>query len=136
MNAPTSTTNEYLLLFRGQDWDREMSPAKTQEVLDRAMAWYQSIDTRGKVRGTNALERVGSIVTGKNGQIVTDGPFAESKEAIGGYLLIEASSLEEAVAIAKTCPTLEYGIAVEVRPTLSECPISTRLRARQVEAIA
>ena len=55
-----------------------------------------------------------------------DGPFAESKEAVGGYLVLQADSLNEAVEIARSMPTLRYGISVEVRPILAECPIFQR----------
>jgi len=57
---------------------------------------------------------------------VVDGPFAESKESVGGYLLLQADNLDEAVEIARSNPVLKYGITVEVRPVLAECPISQR----------
>jgi hypothetical protein len=53
---------------------------------------------------------------------MADGPFAESKEAIGGYFLLQVSDLEEAVEIAKECPALEHGVDVEVRQIVQECP--------------
>jgi hypothetical protein len=65
-------------------------------------------------RGESPLEHKGKIVAGKNA--VTDGPFAESKEAIAGFFIIEAESFEEAVEAAKGCPGLDYGQTVEVRP--------------------
>jgi hypothetical protein len=64
------------------------------------------------------LEHNGKIVAGRNA--VTDGPFAESKEAIAGFFIIQADSLEEAVEIAKNCPGLDYGQTVEVRAIASE----------------
>jgi hypothetical protein len=68
------------------------------------------------------------IISGKNGRVVSDGPFAESKEAIGGYFLLAVDSLEEAVAIAQTSPALEYGTKIEVRPIADECPMMARAR--------
>ena len=56
--------------------------------------------------------------------MVADGPFAESKEAIGGYFLLKVDSLDEAVAIAQECPGLPYGAKVEVRPVMAQCPLS------------
>jgi len=56
--------------------------------------------------------------------VVADGPFAESKEAIGGYFLLKVDSLDEAVAIAQECPGLPYGAKVEVRPVMARCPLS------------
>jgi hypothetical protein len=55
---------------------------------------------------------------------VADGPFAESKEAIGGYFLLKVDSMDEAVSIAQQCPGLPHGAKVEVRPVLAECPLS------------
>ncbi len=98
------------------------------------MAWFEALDREGKVKASQALDGMGCVVSGNKGRALTDGPFAESKEVIGGYLLLRAASLDEAIAIAQTCPTLEYGISVEVRPTLLECPVGKRLRERQLEA--
>jgi hypothetical protein len=61
---------------------------------------------------------------GKNGRVVADGPFAESKEAIGGYFLLKVATMDEAVAIAQQCPGLPHGAKVEVRPIMGQCPIS------------
>jgi len=69
-----------------------------------------------KDRG-HPLERDGKFVNGKK-KTVTDGPFTESKDLIGGYTLIEASDLAQAAEIAKGCPILEAGGAVEVRPVM------------------
>ena len=74
------------------------------------------------------LEPEGKVVSGKNGRVVADGPFAESKEAIGGYFLLRVNTLDEAVAIAKACPGLPYGAVVEVRQVAEECPLVERLR--------
>ena len=63
---------------------------------------------------------------------MADGPFAESKEAIGGYFLLQVDDMDEAVEIAKQCPGLAYGIDVEVRPVAEECAA----RARVNEALA
>ncbi|MGZ8920876.1 MAG: YciI family protein, partial [Limisphaerales bacterium] len=62
------------------------------------------------------------------GRTVSDGPFAESKEAIGGYFMLDVESIEEAIEIAKQCPTLEYGAKVEVRPVAPECAVMHRAK--------
>jgi hypothetical protein len=64
----------------------------------------------------------GKIVSGKKGHTVVDGPFVESKEAIGGYFLLQVESEEEAIEIARHCPGLEHGVQVEVRPLVEFCP--------------
>lgn len=93
-----------------------------QEVWDRIMAAHQKFGTdNGKaLRGGNALQPTGtatSIRAGAGDAAVTDGPFVETKEALGGYYLIEAPDLDAAIAIAKQCPA-EFG-GVEVRPVMT-----------------
>jgi hypothetical protein len=63
------------------------------------------------------LERTGRLVKGKD-KTVTDGPFAEAKDIVGGYTLIEASDLDQAVELSKGCPIFEVEGAVEVRPVM------------------
>ena len=128
MSAQT-TKSEYMLLFRGNDWHKGLSPEEMQEVASQWMAWFNRLTAQGKAKAGNPLEREGKIVSGKNGRVVADGPFAESKEAIGGYFLLQVNSLDEAVAIAKDCPGLAYGAVVEVRPVAEECPIAEEARA-------
>jgi hypothetical protein len=65
---------------------------------------------------------------------VADGPFAESKEAIGGYFMLQVGTLDEAVAIAKGCPGLPYGSRVEVRPVAATCPLVAEAQAAEVLA--
>jgi hypothetical protein len=116
------TQNEYLLLFRGTDWHKGLSPEQIQTVMNQWKGWYDRLTQEGKVKGGHPLEKEGKIVSGKKGRVVADGPFAEAKEAIGGYFLLQASDLDEAVAIAKECPGLEFGALVEVRPIAEVCP--------------
>ena len=130
------STSEYLLLFRGSQWDKGLSPEQLQKTVDQFMAWFEHLKQQGKVKTGQPLERTGKIVSGKNGRTVADGPFAESKEAIGGYFLLQVDSLDEAVAIAKQCPILEYGSTVEVRPVADECAQSTRLKEEVAHASA
>src|SRR5437763_8243380 len=101
-------TSEYLLLFRGSSWEKGLSPEQMQNAAGKFMAWFERLKLEGKCKGGQPLERSGKIVSGKSGRTVSDGPFAESKEAIGGYFLLDVSGLEEAVALAQGCPGLEY----------------------------
>jgi hypothetical protein len=121
-----TTTGEYLLLFRGPHWDRGLSQQELQAAMDKVMAWFEGLNQRGKTKAAQPLGAQGRIISGTNGQLVVDGPFAESKEAVGGYLMLQADNLNEAVEIARSMPTLKYGISVEVRPILAECPIFQR----------
>ena len=116
------TQNEYMIMFRGTGWHKGLSLEEMQKVVGQMMAWAKDLTERGLTTGGRPLADEGKVVSGKNGRIVADGPFAESKEAIGGYFLLSVNTIEEAVAIAKQCPLLAYGVEVEVRQALEECP--------------
>jgi hypothetical protein len=129
-------TNSYMLIFRGNDWHRGLSPDEMQTVSAQWMAWFKRLTEQGKAIAGNPLEPKGKIVSGKNGKIVADGPFAESKEAIGGYFLLKVGSLEEAVAIAQECPGLPHGAKIEVRPVAGVCPMSEEAHVANGAALA
>jgi hypothetical protein len=114
----------YMLIFRGTNWHNGLSAEETQQVVGQWMDWFANLSDQGKVTGGNPLESTGKIVSGKGGRVVADGPFAESKEAIGGYFMLNVENMDEAVAIAQGCPGLSYGVKVEVRPVMERCPIS------------
>src|SRR5580692_6335891 len=99
-----SKNNGYMLVFRGTDWSKGLSPEQMQQVGGEWLAWFKRLTDQGKVTAGNPLEPQGRIVSGKGGRIVADGPFAESKEAIGGYFLLQVDSMDEAVVIAQGCP--------------------------------
>lgn len=126
----TSSNNGFLLIFRSMDWYQGLSPEQMQQVADNWMAWFNRLKDDGKCAGGNPLERESKIVSGKN-KVVSDGPFAESKETIGGYFLLTVGSLDEAVAIAQQCPGLPYGIRVEVRPIAPQCPMVEELESKE-----
>jgi hypothetical protein len=110
-----TTASGHLLLFRGTDRDRVLSPEEIQEVMSRWRTWFDRLTQQGKAKAGQPLTNQGKIVSGKKGRSVADGPFAESKEAIAGYIFLQVADLNEAVEIAKECPGLEYGMSVEVR---------------------
>jgi hypothetical protein len=120
-----------MLIFRGTDWYKGLSPEQMQQVADNWMAWFNRLKNEGTATAGNPLEPQGKIVAGKNGRVVSDGPFAESKETIGGYFLLKVNTLDEAVAIAQQCPGLPYGIRVEVRPVATECPLVQEVESKE-----
>jgi hypothetical protein len=120
----TQMKNGYMLIFRGNDWHKGLSPEEMQRVANDWMAWFKRLTEQGKAVAGNPLAPEGKIVSGKNGRVVADGPFAESKEAIGGYFLLKVDSLDEAVAIAQQCPGLPHGAKIEVRPVMEQCPLT------------
>jgi hypothetical protein len=109
--------SEYLLLFRGGDAariDEQKSPEQWQAHMQKWMKWMGELTEQGKFVGAQPLNEVGKVVTGTK-KVVTDGPFAEGKEMVGGYLICKAGTLEEAVQLSKGCPILEHDGIVEVR---------------------
>jgi hypothetical protein len=124
----TQYENGHMLLFSSSEWYKELSHDEIQKVISQTKAWFDRLSARGKVKAGQALARKGAIVSGKNGRFVSDGPFAESKEAIGGYLVLDVETLEEAIAIARTNPGLAYGTSIEIRPVTDECPLHTWAR--------
>ena len=127
------TTSEYMLLFRGTNWHEGLSPAEIQRVMTQWRGWFDGLQAAGKAKSGLPLMNEGKVVTGADGRFVVDGPFAESKEAIGGFFLIEAANLDEAVAIARQCPGLKHGAVVEVRPVAEECDMAQAARKAETE---
>ncbi|WP_394834387.1 YciI family protein [Pendulispora rubella] len=104
--------SEYLVLSRGR-WDEDKSPHEIQGAIDAFYAWHERAVREGRMRAGQRLGVERRLVS-KQG--VNDGPFAETKEVIGGYWFILASSLEEACALAAENPCLACGLTFEVRP--------------------
>jgi hypothetical protein len=124
-----------MMFFRSDECYEELSYDEIRNLINQNHAWIDELIAQGKAKPGHALERKGATVSGKNGRIISDGPFAESKEAIGGYLILNVETLEEAIAIAKSNPSLTYGGSIEVRPVAEECPLDVRARelAREQE---
>ncbi len=104
------------LLYNGPDDFDNISPEDMQGVIERYKAWGDSLEKAGKLVGSNKLvDEEGRVMRGRGGNItITDGPFSETKELIGGYFAVNAASYEEAVELAKGCPHLDYG-TLEIR---------------------
>lgn len=135
--STTPPISEYMLLFHDNSWSKGLSPDQIQKVLGQFMAWFENLKETGKVKAGQPLEPEGKIISGRSGAgaHVSDGPFAESKEAIGGYFLLTVDSMEEAVAIARECPILNYGSTVEVRPVAERCPVARQLEMVELAAV-
>ena len=107
---------DYLLLFRGGEGaSDQQSPEKWQAHMQKWMLWMSGLTEKGVFVGAQPLTSKGKTVTGSK-KVVSDGPFMEGKEMIGGYLICKADSFDEAVTISKDCPILEFeNGTVEVR---------------------
>lgn len=134
MIAPIKS--DYLLLFRGTDWDKGLSPEEIQKVMHQLMGWFEGLHRQGRIKAGQPLSEEGRTVSNHKGRTVADGPFAESKEAVGGYLIVQAVDLDEAVAVAKGYPCLDCGASVEVRPVAGECPTFQRVKEQLAHAAA
>ena len=109
---------QFLYLFRGGDAMDHLSPEEMQAHMEKWKTWMGGLAEEGKLAGGLPLAKGGSQVT-NSGSMVTDGPFAEGKEVVGGYLIVNAEDLAGAVAISKGCPILESDSAnIEVREIL------------------
>jgi hypothetical protein len=108
--------SEFLYLYRGGS--RPTSPDEGQKMMQKWVAWMKDLSARGHIKdGGHPLEpTTGKVVHGNKS--VTDGPFAEAKDLIGGYTLVEAKDLAHAAELAQGCPILERGGVVEVRPVM------------------
>jgi hypothetical protein len=105
--------SEYLVICRGQ-WDQTASREQLAKVIDEFYIWLDQLVDEGKMKRGQRLTYEGKTV-GRRNQI-TDGPFGESKEVIGGFWFVAANSLDEAAQIAAGNPCLDYGLSLEIRP--------------------
>ncbi|GAB3907643.1 hypothetical protein GCM10028803_41750 [Larkinella knui] len=107
--------DEFILIFRHEDASGRVSPEQMQTWMKQTMDWIGGIAAQNKYSGGNGLPFQDARVVRPN-NVVTNGPFGEIKETIGGYTIVKADSLDEAVEFAKGCPVLQgEGNSVEVR---------------------
>jgi hypothetical protein len=103
----------FMLLFRGGSDAVQMSPEESQQHMQKWFAWIEELQQKGIYTSGEALIPGGKTVS--KDALVTDGPFAESKEIVGGFFVVKAGNLDEAAEIAKKCPDLPLNGTVEVR---------------------
>ncbi len=107
--------DEYILIFRHEDGNKVASPEQIQVWMKQTMDWIGGIAARNKFVSGNGLPFDGAKVVHHKG-VVTNGPFGEIKETIGGFIIVKADSADEAAEFAKGCPVLQgEGNTVEVR---------------------
>ena len=106
---------KFMMLFHSEKKVTEQgpSPEEMQAMVKQWQDWIGGIAAQGKFVASDALSPVGQTLDA-NG-VVSDGPYAEIKEMVGGYLIAETDSLEDAIKLTEGCPTLGYGGKVEVR---------------------
>ncbi|ACB75816.1 YciI family protein [Opitutus terrae] len=110
----------HLILLRYSSGATPPTSEEMKTIMARFDQWMRGLYDQGRVAETHGLEFTGKVLRGPISQTtITDGPFAEGKEVVGGYVLLNPSTLEEAVTIARACPGLDYHMIVEVRPAKS-----------------
>lgn len=109
--------SKYLFLFRGGMNMQAASPEQIQANMMKWKNWMDDLTKQGRMLAGEPLDRPGRTVSGK-AKKVTDGPFAEGKELVGGYLIVSASGMDEAVDLSKDCPIYDHDGSVEVRPVM------------------
>jgi hypothetical protein len=114
---------KFLYVFRGGGYaSREaLSPTELQQHLAKWQAWTGSLTAAGKLVAAQALTHppVGKTLRGSD-RVVTDGPYAESKDLVSGTVLVEVASLDEATELARGCPIFDFEGSVEVRPVMEQ----------------
>jgi len=106
--------SEFTYLFRGRQ--TASSPEQRQKHMEKWVAWFKELGAQGHIKDPgHPLEGTGKVVSGSQ-KIVKDGPYAEAKDIVGGYIIVTADDLAHAAELSKGCPILEVGGSVEVRP--------------------
>lgn len=109
--------DKFMLIFRGGDTHVHTAKdsKEVREYIQSWDTWMGGLDQKGILAGGEPLQTTGKQVNGKS-KVVIDGPFMDSKEILGGYLIVNAKDIDDAVEIAKGCPIFEENGKVEVRP--------------------
>ncbi|MDP0500599.1 MAG: YciI family protein [Verrucomicrobiota bacterium JB022] len=119
---------DYMILFRGSEWTLGCPPDEMEALMNNVMEWFEGLYRQNKVKLGHPLTDETSLVSHREGQTVVDGPFAETKEAIGGFLILNVETREEAIEIAASGPWVPYGMKVEVRQIATACPLLARVK--------
>lgn len=107
--------DNYLILLHESNLIPQLSPEEMQAIIGRYRAWRQRLSDSGKLVGSNKLENTGRVLRGDAGSIrITDGPFTETKDVLGGYFMVQAESYDQAADLCRDSPHLEFG-AIEIR---------------------
>ena len=105
---------DFMFIFRNKTDRPHPTPEEMQTIMQPWMGWIDKLKKQNVYTAGEPLTPPGKVVKGSEAT-VTDGPFAESKEVVGGYFIVKANSFEEAAELAKDCPDLPNGGSVEVR---------------------
>ena len=132
MTQKNPMTSAFMLIFRnaGVETHAHLTPEQQKALAKQWNDWYDGLAKAGKVEHGRPLALGGRVVSGAKGERVIDGPYAEGKEIIGGYIFLKVADLDEATVIAKHCPGLPLGLTVEVRPVADVSPVLEDVHGR------
>src|SRR5689334_4932468 len=104
--------SDFVFLFRSTlaaQKEHMGTPERAQKSMQAWLSWVRDLETKGHLKNPGQpLDRGGSVVTGRN-KLVTDGPFAEAKDVVLGFMIVEARDLTHAAELSKGCPMLDGG---------------------------
>jgi hypothetical protein len=133
MSEIPAEKSEFMLLFRNTQLEERLPADTMQEAMRRLNEWLARLSGQGIITAGQPLGDEGGVISGAKQRTVADGPFAEAKEAVGGYVMVRAANLDEALKIAAGWPLLDYDAIVEVRPIHKQCAAMERVGMKLVE---
>jgi hypothetical protein len=110
--------SQFVYLFRASAAEQQeaMGPERAQQSIQAMIAWFKDLETKGHLKNPGLpLESTGHVVRGKDG-VISDGPYAEAKDMVLGFIVVEARDLAQAVELSRSCPIVVGGGAIEIRP--------------------
>jgi len=113
----TQIMEKFMFIFQGGEMNGA-SPEQMQANMGKWMAWIEKLSKSNQYVAGEPLLPGGKLVSGKGGKTVTDGPFTEGKEVVGGFFIVNAKDMQDAVEMAKDCPSYELGGSVQVRQVM------------------
>lgn len=134
MNSPKTAPaakSQFMLLFRNTQLEKRLPADEMEVAMQRLNDWLGRWSERGQMPAGQPLGDEGKVISKQ--RAVADGPYAEAKEAVGGYVLVLAADFDEAMKIAGEWPLLDYDATVEVRPVRQQCATMERVGMQLVE---
>jgi hypothetical protein len=132
MNS-TASKAEFLLIFRNTQLEERLSLDQMEEAMQQFNGWLDRWTRAGAIKSGQPLGNEGRTISGARSRTMADGPYPEAKEAIGGYVLVQAENMDEAAKIASEWPLLDWDAFVEIRPLVDQCA-PMRLLNERLEA--
>jgi hypothetical protein len=128
--SSTASKAEFLLIFRNTQIEKRLSIDQMDEAMRQFSGWLDRWTQAGAIKGGQPLGNEGRTISGARSRLVADGPYPEAKEAIGGYVLVQAENMDEAARIASEWPLLAWDAFIEIRPLVDKCAAMQLLSER------